>query len=58
MSSRDLRRQAASLLRLADKLQRSATSNTAASAELAAAAARQMEASKVALDMARRQLAR
>ncbi len=58
MSSRDLRRQATSLLRLANKLGAASKSNAAQSRALAERAQRQMEASSVALDLARRQLAR
>jgi hypothetical protein len=58
VSSRDLRRQATSLLRLADKMAAKSRGNAAMSRLLAERAQRQMQASSVALDLARRQLSR
>ncbi len=53
-----LRREAVALVRLANKLGAASKGNAAQSRALAERAQRQMEASSVALDMARRQLAR
>lgn len=58
MSPRELRRHAVELLRLAATMRRQARRNIEVSAELAARAQRQCAAADVAIDMARRQLAR